>query len=77
MTPLRVLLLALLTLLSLSSAIAHPTVGGSLPGEQWPQRHSASPPSFQHPAGWHTAADIARVRSFIASKREPWKSATE
>ena len=32
---------------------------------------------FQHPAGWHTAADIARVRSLIASKKEPWKSAVE
>ena len=70
MTPPQ-LFLALLTLLSVSNTIAHrtPTERGPLSAEQLP--------SFQHPAGWHTAADIARVRSLIASKREPWKSAVE
>eukprot|EP00040_Diaphanoeca_grandis_P020325 m.108103 g.108103 ORF g.108103 m.108103 type:complete len:427 (+) comp27847_c1_seq1:163-1443(+) len=33
--------------------------------------------NFDHPAGWHTRSDIARVRSFIASKKEPWLSALE
>ena len=28
--------------------------------------------AFEHPAGWHTRADIARVRSLIASGKEPW-----
>ena len=31
--------------------------------------------AFQHPAGWHTAGDIARVRSLLAAGSEPWKSA--
>lgn len=30
---------------------------------------------FQHPAGWHTKADIARIRAQIASGKEPWASA--
>ena len=33
--------------------------------------------AFAHPAGWHTAPDIARVRAFIASGREPWRSAAQ
>ena len=33
--------------------------------------------SFTHPAGWHTSTDISRVRSLIASGKEPWKSAAE
>ena len=38
---------------------------------------TASASVFDHPAGWHTRGDIARVRSLIASGREPWKSAVE
>lgn len=30
---------------------------------------------MHHPAGWHTSADVARVRSLIASGREPWQAA--
>jgi hypothetical protein len=33
--------------------------------------------NFDHPAGWHTRADIARVRALIASQREPWKTAAQ
>ena len=33
--------------------------------------------NFPHPSGWHTASDIARVRAFIASGREPWHTATQ
>lgn len=76
--PLLLSALRMLTLLSVSlGAIAHPTVGSThVSGEQQRQRR-VEPASFQHPAGWHTAADIARVRSLIASQREPWKSAVE
>ena len=28
-----------------------------------------------HPGGWHTAADLQRIRTGVASGREPWKSA--
>ena len=41
---------------------------------------SIAPPTtttFSHPAGWHTAADIVRVRSLIASGKEPWRSAAQ
>jgi len=31
---------------------------------------------FEHPAGWHTKSDIARVRGYIAGGLEPWKTAT-
>ena len=30
---------------------------------------------FRHPAGWHSTADIARIRTRVASGDEPWKSA--
>ena len=36
---------------------------------------SAAAAAFEHPAGWHTASDIARVRSYIAGGKEPWKTA--
>ena len=38
---------------------------------------SSSSNGFVHPAGWHTAADIRRVRRLIASGREPWASTAE
>jgi hypothetical protein len=31
--------------------------------------------ALQHPGGWHSAADIARVRALLAANREPWKTA--
>eukprot|EP00041_Stephanoeca_diplocostata_P002025 m.22826 g.22826 ORF g.22826 m.22826 type:complete len:411 (-) comp12809_c0_seq3:321-1553(-) len=31
--------------------------------------------AFSHPAGWHTASDIARIRAQIASGKEPWATA--
>jgi hypothetical protein len=30
-----------------------------------------------HPGGWHTTADLQRIRSLVASGQEPWKSAWE
>lgn len=36
---------------------------------------SSAASAFDHPAGWHTKADIQRVRSLIASGLEPWKTA--
>ena len=31
--------------------------------------------AIEHPGGWHTRADIARIRAQIASGKEPWASA--
>ena len=31
--------------------------------------------AFEHPAGWHTKRDIARIRAQIASGQEPWSTA--
>ena len=31
--------------------------------------------AFDHPAGWHTKRDIARIRAQIASGQEPWSTA--
>jgi len=31
--------------------------------------------TFAHPAGWHTAADIAQIRAHVASGLEPWHAA--
>ena len=31
--------------------------------------------NLPHPAGWHTETDIIRVRSLIASGKEPWHTA--
>lgn len=33
--------------------------------------------AFTHPGGWHTAADMQRVRDNIASGKEPWKTAAK
>jgi hypothetical protein len=30
-----------------------------------------------HPGGWHTAADLQRIRSKVAAGEEPWRSAWE
>ena len=38
---------------------------------------SAAVAAFSHPAGWHTRSDIVRIRSLVASGREPWKSAAD
>ena len=32
---------------------------------------------FNHPGGWHTADDIRRVRSQVASGKEPWATAAK
>eukprot|EP00937_MAST-01D_sp_MAST-1D-sp2_P002644 g2644.t1 len=32
---------------------------------------------FSHPAGWHSAADIARIRAQVASGAEPWRTAAD
>jgi hypothetical protein len=37
----------------------------------------ASPAAIVHPGGWHTAADIQRVRHQIAAHAEPWSSAKD
>eukprot|EP00051_Salpingoeca_urceolata_P004596 m.66223 g.66223 ORF g.66223 m.66223 type:complete len:409 (+) comp13726_c0_seq1:182-1408(+) len=34
-------------------------------------------PLFNHPAGWHTAQDIAGIRERVASGKQPWKDAFE
>ena len=49
--------------------------GGITPGPPVPPPPPVTP--FSHPAGWHTAADIVRVRSLIASGKEPWRSAAQ
>ena len=33
--------------------------------------------NFNHPAGWHSASDITRIRQKIASKEEPFAEAAE
>jgi hypothetical protein len=38
-------------------------------------RAAGDPSSFVHPGGWHTAADIKRVRDQLAANAEPWVSA--
>jgi hypothetical protein len=50
--------------------IAAPLLASLLPS-------SVHATAFSHPAGWHTAADIVRVRSFLASGKEPWCSAAQ
>eukprot|EP01043_Picozoa_sp_COSAG02_P075407 COSAG02_NODE_15539_length_1162_cov_1.197554_1_plen_160_part_01 len=35
----------------------------------------ASAAVLQHPGGWHSAADIDRIRALLAANREPWKTA--
>ena len=41
----------------------------AVPSQGWQE------PMFQHPAGWHSASDISRIRSRVSASDEPWHSA--
>ena len=49
--------------------------GGAVPAKTDDTDPAKGEGVFDHPAGWHTKADIARIWSQIASGAEPWATA--
>jgi hypothetical protein len=39
------------------------------------QERAIGDEEFDHPAGWHTRADVERIRAKVGDSSEPWHSA--